>query len=423
MRTAARSFDRFRRFLKGLGLGRLARMTGFARRRERKVSPPALAWAAILGAASGPTRGVTDIATAAGAYTGTPVSRQAVHQRLASAGAVAFFAAVCLALGRRLAGGGVPSLPGKLGTFADIVAVDSTVVGLLDRLARAFPACRTNSRKAALKIHARLSLTRKDAERLRITSERTPDLHGTAFGAWVRDRLVLFDLGYFDYGLFAAIRRQGGTFLTRLKTTANGVILAVRDGCAARAVGTPLNQRIYTGRVVDLDAQLGRGATTVVARVVGIWDATAADYHWYVTSLAAADFSPDEVATLYGLRWQVELLFKEWKSVCHLTSLRTADPHLVQVLIYASLAFALLARLALAFACQRYGLEWHAMSQFRALKTLGVYAFALGERLVRRRRRGGSAALRLAFERLLETTAVYAPLPNRTNAILQAAGC
>jgi len=412
------SIDQFRRLLKTLNLRALARSTGFSQRRARKASPVALAWAAILGVVHGATRGVSDIALATGRYAGRPVSRQAIHKRLASPGAVAFFEQVCARLIRQLTRCAPEPLPGRLGHFADVIAIDSTVVTLLHRLARLFPACRTNSRKAALKIHACMSLTGKEIARLQITHERVHDRRGTAFGQWVRGRLLLFDLGYFDYGLFNAIKRDGGAFLTRLKTSSNGRIVAVRTGCAQRHVGTPLNQAIYRGRVVDLDAWLGRGDHAVLARVVGIWNPGRADYHWYVTSLAPQDFTPDELAICYGLRWQIERLFHQWKHYCHLTDIRTTNPHLVYVLVYASLAFALLTALMLAMACRLHHMAWHAMSITRALKIVASYASEFGEAIVQRSR--DRWRLTGLFERILEYLAIYAELPNKTNAVLAA---
>ena len=40
-------------------------------------------------------------------------------------------------------------------------------------------------------------------------------------GPWGRDHLLMFDLGYFRYRLFACIVRNGGYFLTRLKGNAD----------------------------------------------------------------------------------------------------------------------------------------------------------------------------------------------------------
>jgi hypothetical protein len=48
-------------------------------------------------------------------------------------------------------------------------------------------------------------------------------------------------------------------------------------------------------------------------------------------------FTPDELATLYSLRWVIELLFKLLKSSFHLDHPNTADPNAIRTHNYASL--------------------------------------------------------------------------------------
>ena len=43
-----------------------------------------------------------------------------------------------------------------------------------------------------------------------------------------------------------------------------------------------------------------------------------------VTNLARSRFSAEQVGQLYRLRWQVELLFKEWKSYANLHAFDTS---------------------------------------------------------------------------------------------------
>lgn len=46
-------------------------------------------------------------------------------------------------------------------------------------------------------------------------------------GSWVKDNILLFDLGYFKYELFSKIRRNDGYFVSRLKQSANPTIVSV----------------------------------------------------------------------------------------------------------------------------------------------------------------------------------------------------
>ncbi|PSP79555.1 hypothetical protein BRC81_04925 [Halobacteriales archaeon QS_1_68_20] len=60
--------------------------------------------------------------------------------------------------------------------------------------------------------------------------------------------------------------------------------------------------------------------------MVGVWNDDAEKYHLYVTNLSIADYSASDIAQLYRARWEVELLFKELKSTCHLDQIFDEQP-------------------------------------------------------------------------------------------------
>ena len=62
------------------------------------------------------------------------------------------------------------------------------------------------------------------------------------------------------------------------------------------------------------------------------------------TNLPRTPFSLDLVARLYRFRWQIELVFKDWKSYANLHKFDTANEHIAAGLIWASLCAAVLQR-------------------------------------------------------------------------------
>lgn len=68
----------------------------------------------------------------------------------------------------------------------------------------------------------------------------------------------------------------------------------------------------------------------------------AAGYLILLTSLSDKAYPPDQLATLYRVRWQIELAIKRLKSILHIDRLPAKDPDLAKTWILAHLLFALL---------------------------------------------------------------------------------
>ena len=57
------------------------------------------------------------------------------------------------------------------------------------------------------------------------------------------------------------------------------------------------------------------------------------------TNLPRTPFSLDLVARLYRFRWQIELVFKEWKSYANLHKFDTANEHIAASLVWPSIGY------------------------------------------------------------------------------------
>ena len=235
--------------------------------------------------------------------------------------------------------------------------------------------------------------------------------------AWNKDFISLAE--FIDrLKTFKVAEPDGRILINGDEGASHGTIVKVRRGCLKRHVGGALNRKIYRGPTVDLDAAFGSGPNAVTLRVVGLWDKNLGNYHWYVTSLDADSFPPEEIAQVYRLRWQIELLFKEWKSLCRIDQISSEKEEIVLCFVYASLCAALLSRIALWLASQRFGIPWIQMCTSNGLKILGCFARELGEALLRR-----APQLRLVLSKLLDALATHARLPNGTNALVELSSC
>jgi putative transposase len=238
-------------------VAQLARSTGFTKR-QRKVVALAFLLALVFGYAVETLRSMSAYGRFFTTLTKIKLARSAFQKKF-SKRSVAFFRAIfreavvhhAARLGTRLGG--------KLARFRDVCAIDATVIRLHNVLAKAFPATRTNHTKAAAKLHAVLSLSKRLVADLAISAERVSDREFLKSSLdWVAGRLLLFDLGYYAHLLFRAIDGQGGFFLSRLKDSANPTIVAVRCGIARghKAVGQRLwDIEFAAGRPIDLDVR------------------------------------------------------------------------------------------------------------------------------------------------------------------------
>ena len=73
-------------------------------------------------------------------------------------------------------------------------------------------------------------------------------------------------------------------------------------------------------------------------------DPTKETPRYLVTNLAREAFSVEHISDAYRLRWQIELLFKEWKSHANLHLFDTSNPNIAEGLIWAALCAATLKR-------------------------------------------------------------------------------
>jgi putative transposase len=310
--------EALRKLFPAVFLVALARSTG-AVKRLRQVDPAALFWTVVLGFGAGKERTIAGLRRAYEKTTGRRIEESSFYDRFNAGFALMLKSAADHAL-KDLVGVG-RRLRGPLEGFRDVVLTDSTVIRLYDLLARQFPACRTNHTKAALKAHTVLSVSGAGKTSVKVTSERVHDGPVFQVGPWVRDHLLLFDLGYFRYQLFACITRNGGYFLTRLKANANPTITAlhrVHRGRAVPVVGERLRdvggrllrevldvevdvrfkRRVYAGRV-RYDVQS--------LRVVGIRDSRTGEHHFYITNVPVEKLAAEDIRATYALRWQIEI--------------------------------------------------------------------------------------------------------------------
>lgn len=227
-----------------------------------------------------------------------------------------------------------------------ILLLDSSSSSLPKSAKNNFPAPRNNVAPAAIKLHFCFDLFRGAINWFQLTPATTHDRKGFPPLQSLRDKLIIFDLGYWDYSLLAEIKKIGGFFLTRVKTNAVIEVLKVVSGLPKQDFEGwgSLFDRTFPktkSRIVEVIGQFSQNSKPLFsARVIGFWNPISNHYHWYVTNLLV----PAElIYPLYRLRWQLELVFKTFKSCLRLADLPTANPHIIYVLVYSALIASMIA--------------------------------------------------------------------------------
>jgi len=231
---------------------------------------------------------------------------------------------------------------GKRGIL-DVLAVDATQVALPVSAAAVLPS--TDDHRGGFKVTTMLSLLFQTVQSVVVTDARTHDRKALTLARWLHGVLLLFDRGYSDYRLFDTIARRGGFFITRMKETAAPVIAAIHSGLGQVWIGQTLTRDLPFRGVLDVDAVFGiRGGGERVLRVIrlvverSLPDGRCEDAEvWLVTNLSRALFSAAQVATLYRMRWEIEVLFRALKHVGRLDQLRSASIPVIRIFIFATL--------------------------------------------------------------------------------------
>jgi IS4 transposase len=333
----------------------LAQFSGLVRRR-RKVDAMALFWTVVLGFGTGRKRSLAGLRRAYQMSTGATLVPSAFYDRFTKSLA-GFFRLVVEELLERLQKTET-KFSGLLQSFRDVLVTDSTLVKLHDLLERRFPGCRTNHTRAAAKLHVVMSVKGQGPRSVKLTSGRQHDSPVFRVGRWVRDRLLMFDLGYFRYQLFDCIDRNGGYFISRLKENANPEITATLRQWRGRSVplvGERLRDIIehLQREVLDVEVEVAfrrrvyagsQSGAHRSLRLVGVKNVETGRYHLYVTNIPPERLTAEQVARVYAGRWQIELLFKEMKSHYRLEDLPSRKPHIVEVLLYATLVTLVVSR-------------------------------------------------------------------------------
>jgi len=217
-------------------LRKTARETGFVKR-ERKIDPALMFWALVLGFSVQLQRTLASLRRTYEEKGEVHISRGSFYERFTPE-LVKFLHACVLRGLENITQGPNRVLKDKLAGFKDLVAQDSTIIRLHEKLAKKWPATRSRKVAAGVKVSLIISAVADGPKSVALYGERTSDVKTLKIGPWIKDRILLIDLGFYKHQIFARINENGGFFVSRVKGKVDPLI-----------VGT---NRRWRGRTVDI---------------------------------------------------------------------------------------------------------------------------------------------------------------------------
>ena len=217
----------------------------------------------------------------------------------------------------------------------DIWLHDSSSITLCASAKEHFPGTRT---AAGIKWHGSFDLLRGMLTWFQLTPTATHDRNCFPPVEMLKGKLIIFDLGYWDYGLLYAIEKAGGFFLSRLKSNAVVHIVEVVQGLPKQVIGQALlslNLSHKKDNIIEVITTKVYEGQLLRYRVIGFWNPVEKGYHWYITNLVAAAYL---MYPLYRLRWQIELIFKACKNSLNANQITSSDENIIESLLLASIA-------------------------------------------------------------------------------------
>jgi hypothetical protein len=352
----------------------LARSSGLVQRAS-KVTGPLFAKTLVLGWLGNPDASLSQLCQVT-AELGVSLSPQGLEARFGKR-AVAFLEQLLASAVTKLIAAQPTAVP-ILSRFSALILEDSTVIALPDALVEYWGGTgeRTGHNQSALKLQVRLDfLTGRLIGPLLQDGRAQDQTSPLKDSALPEGALHLADLGFFSLDRLAAEGKAKVYWLRRLpvstaifdedgvrwelwrlleaKSRTLGadqldlqVQLGVEKRLEARLLAVRVPQEVADERRRKLNAEARRKGQTVSQARLKLCDWTV-----LVTNCPAEMLSLEEALVLARVRWQIELLFKLWKSGGGLDQSRSKQPLRILAEVYAKLLGLLLQHWLILLSC------------------------------------------------------------------------
>lgn len=323
--------QKFEKFFDKAMLSRLGKTSGFIQRSPKKITAYAFV-AGFIECCISSRNTFSAWAVAISSITGKSLSKQGLHERMTQQAVDYCKAAFQHAMNAKLK----PLIKSRLfKTFKRVLLQDSTTLRLPQCLSQQFPGNRNGRgvQKAVARLQCLLNLATMQwlSVELKAFTDNDQGASGEVLPRLRKADLLIRDLGYFVLDIFGKIIDCEAFFISRLRygitfydqignevcwkavvnkrgITDKVIWIGKKEKIKVRLIIIPLPAAVVAERVrkakADRDKRLNHSPDY---------------YQWlgysvFISNVDKETLSATEIGEAYKVRWQIELIFKSWKS-------------------------------------------------------------------------------------------------------------
>lgn len=297
----------------------------------------------------------------------TKVTAQALMEKVNSAHTVNFLKAVFRNVLSNKTIELIENSQVPLNSFSKVLIQDSSVIQLNEKLQEHFKGSGGRASSSFAKLDVIYDYKSKTFEHIKLTDQGEADqkLSCDINNYLVDNALVIRDLGYLRSDVLELIKAKKAFFLSRLKLNlkvylfkddvnemnlykyveehcnSNGIVdlqvFLTDKKMPIRLIASKAPEEVVNKRRRDARASAkkqGRVLTEKTLRLKGLTI--------FITNVPEDIWKPEIILTMYKVRWQIELIFKCWKSRLQISYLKGINPERIRSMIYARLILILI---------------------------------------------------------------------------------
>ena len=242
--------------------------------------------------------------------------------------------------------------------FRRILIQDGSSFAIHQALADVFPGRFNAVKPAAVELHCTLDLLQDAPITISLSADTDSERAYLPEPKSLKGDLLLGDRGYLDLTYLRDVDGHGGCFIFRGKAGLNPrVITAFREDGRPIAASKGRYLKTIVSKLpkqqrAELEVEWLMEGEPFRLRLIVSWNPKTKSFCYLLTNLPQDRYTIEIICLGYKLRWQIELLFKEWKSYANLRAFDTEQEPIAEAMIWSSLCASALKRF-LAHAAQK----------------------------------------------------------------------